>query len=327
MFMYDIKNLQKWIERTINEIPLPYEPTGLYAPVTHIMSIGGKRLRPLLCLLSHHLFNEHITDQVLMPSIGLEIFHGFTLVHDDIMDNASLRRGAPTIHTKWNNNTAILSGDVMCILAYQYLCKSSAEHLPSVLKLFGETAAKVCEGQQLDMNYELLPMITEEDYLTMIDLKTAVLIAASAQIGAIIGGASSEQAEKMYAFGRHLGMAFQIQDDLLDTYGDSHNFGKTIGNDIVTNKKTYLLVTALRLAQGDTQQKLNWWLSDKDIVAEEKIKNVKEIYDMLDIRRQAEEKINQYFISANEILEAVNVVPERKEQLHSFADQLINRNK
>jgi len=325
--MYVIKDLQTWIERAISEIPLSEGPSGLYAPVAHIMSIGGKRLRPLLCLLSHNLFNEQITNQVLMPAIGLEIFHGFTLVHDDIMDNSPLRRGAATVHKKWNNNTAILSGDVMCILAYQYLCKSEPEKLPAVLQLFGRTAAQVCEGQQLDMNYESLPVITEDDYLTMIDLKTAVLIAASAQIGAIIGNASPKQAEQMYAFGHHLGMAFQIQDDLLDTYGESSSFGKTIGNDIVTNKKTYLLVTALRLAKGAVQQELNQYLNNKSIAPEEKIKNVKAIYDTLNIRRYAEEKINEYFTCANEILNSIDVEPQRKEQLYTFAEQLINRNK
>ncbi|MDR0294650.1 MAG: polyprenyl synthetase family protein [Prevotellaceae bacterium] len=325
--MYLIKDLQIWIERAINEIPLSEGPSGLYAPVAHIMSIGGKRLRPLLCLLSHNLFNEQIANQVLMPAIGLEIFHGFTLVHDDIMDDSPLRRGASTVHRKWNNNTAILSGDVMCILAYQYLCKSAPEKLPVILQLFGKTAAQVCEGQQLDMNYESLPLITEDDYLTMINLKTAVLIAASVQIGAITGGASHKQAEQIYAFGHHLGMAFQIQDDLLDVYGDSNNFGKTIGNDIVTNKKTFLLVTAFRLAKGAVQQELNQWLADKNVTPEEKIKNIKVIYDMLDIRQHAEEKITEYFTRANEVLQTIDVEPQRKEQLCAFAEQLINRNK
>ena len=325
--MHLIKDLQVWIERAISEIPLSQEPANLYMPVAHLMSIGGKRLRPLLCLLSHNLFNEQITNQVLLPAIGLEIFHGFTLVHDDIMDDSPLRRGAPTVHKKWNNNTAILSGDVMCILAYQYLCKSEPEKLPAILKLFGETAAQVCEGQQLDMNYESLPLITEDDYLTMIDLKTAVLIAASAQIGAITGNASSKQAEQMYAFGHHLGMAFQIQDDLLDTYGDSGSFGKTIGNDIVTNKKTFLLVTALRLAKGVGRQELNRLIADKNIAPEEKIKQVKAIYDALDVRKYAEEKINEYFTGAKEVLDAIDVEPQRKEQLYAFAEQLINRNK
>jgi len=325
--MYTIKDIQNRIEQAISEIPLLKEPAGLYAPVAHIMSIGGKRLRPLLCLLAHNLFNDRISDSVLMPAIGLEIFHAFTLVHDDIMDKAPLRRGAPTVHNKWNDNTAILSGDVMCIFAYQYLSKAEPAILSDILKLFGETAAQVCEGQQLDMNYESLPLITEEDYLAMIDLKTAVLIAASAQIGAIIGGAAPEQAKKMYAFGHALGMAFQIQDDLLDAYGDSLCFGKTIGNDIVTNKKTYLLVTALRLAKGDIQQKLNRWLANKDFIPEEKINHIKAIYDDLNIRRQAEEKINLYFAQANEILAAVKIAPQRKEQLYAFAEQLITRNK
>jgi geranylgeranyl diphosphate synthase type II len=327
VFMYGIKDLQDRIELAISEIPLADEPVGLYGPVAHIMSIGGKRLRPLLCLLSHHLFNEQINDQAIMPAIGLEIFHAFTLVHDDIMDMASLRRGAPTVHKKWNNNTAILSGDVMCILAYQYLCKADPEKLPAILKLFGETAAKVCEGQQLDMNYELLPMITEEDYLAMIALKTAVLIAVSAQIGAITGGASSKEAEKMYAFGHHLGMAFQIQDDLLDTYGDGNLLGKIIGNDIKTNKKTWLLVAALRLAKDDIQQELKMWLTDKTILSSEKFINIKRIYDTLNIRAHAEEKIKQYFSCANEILDSVKIAAQQKEQIYLFANQLINRNR
>ncbi len=325
--MYTISELQAWVEKAIKAIPLDGKPEELYSPVSYMMSIGGKRLRPLLSLLSYNMFNDKIGNEILLPALGLEIFHGFTLVHDDIMDNAAMRRKSKTVHNKWNTNIAILSGDVMCIMAYKYLGEAGAHHHREILQLFGRTAAQVCEGQQLDMNYESKPVITEEDYLAMIALKTAVLIAAAAKIGAIAGGAAATDAEKMYDFGYHLGMAFQIQDDLLDAYGNADNFGKTIGSDIVTNKKTFLLTTAQRLATGKVRTELDLWLANKGVAADEKIKGVLAIYDKLEVRRKAEDAINNYFNRAAKILAGVQVDTKRKEQITGFAQQLINREK
>ncbi len=323
--MYSINELRSWVEKAITTMSLKDKPEELYAPVSYMMSIGGKRVRPVLSLLSYNLFSDRVDDKILLPAVGLEIFHGFTLVHDDIMDNAAIRRNRDTIHKKWNNNIAILSGDVMCILAYQYLCEAAPEQLGDILKIFGRTAAQVCEGQQFDMNYEQLPMIVEADYLQMIELKTAVLIAAAAQIGAVAGGASTIEANKMYTFGHHLGMAFQIQDDLLDTYGDTKTFGKAVGSDIVTNKKTYLLVTALRCADKQTRTELELWLNNKGNTPAEKIEGVRAIYDKLQVREKAEKAINKYFDQASAILESIAVNPERKQEITCFAQQLINR--
>ncbi len=325
--MYSVDELRSWVERSINTLPLTGKPRELYLPVSYMMSIGGKRIRPLLSLLSYNMFSERIDDRIVLPALGLEVFHGFTLLHDDIMDNAGIRRGQDTVWKKWNSNVAILSGDVMCIMAYQYLCEADPAYQPDVLKLFGRTAAQVCEGQQLDMNYEQLPFITIEDYLEMIALKTAVLLAASAQIGAIAAGASNSDAEKMYEFGYRLGMAFQLQDDLLDAYGKSAVFGKAIGNDMLTNKKTFLLVTALREAGEEDRRSLNAWLAAKDAVPEEKIRGMLDIYDRLGIRAKTEEAITLYFSQAADILRSLDIDPKRKEQLSNFAHELINRDK
>jgi geranylgeranyl diphosphate synthase type II len=325
--MITVHALQTQIEKEITALALSKAPRELYAPVSYMMSIGGKRIRPLLCLLSYNLFNDHINKEILLPAVGIEIFHGFTLVHDDVMDRAPVRRGYDTVHRKWNANVAMLSGDVMCIMAYHYLCEAAPRYLGEVLQLFGTTAAQVCEGQQFDMNYEHLAHIEEEAYLQMIALKTAVLLAASAQIGAVAGGAATQDVKRMYEFGRCLGMAFQIQDDLLDAYGDSDTFGKTIGGDIITNKKTFLLVYALKKAGDAQRNKLEYWLKNEEAAPEDKIKNVLEIYDELNVREQAGKAIDQYFEQAEEALAAVTIADERKEELRNFACQLINREK
>jgi geranylgeranyl diphosphate synthase type II len=322
-----VRTLQALIEKEITALNLSGTPRELYDPVAYMMSMGGKRIRPLLCLLSCHLFSDHIGREILLPAVGLEIFHGFTLVHDDVMDQAPVRRGVDTVHRKWNANVAMLSGDVMCIMAYRYLCAAAPRYVGDILRLFGTTAAQVCEGQQFDMNYEHLARIDEAAYLQMIELKTAVLLAAAAQIGAIAGGAAAQDAQRMYAFGRCLGMAFQIQDDLLDAYGDSGTFGKAIGGDILTNKKTFLLVHALKQAEGEQQRKLACWLANKDAAPEEKINNILEIYEALNVREQAGKAIDRYFGQAGKELAAVAVADERKEELRNFACHLINRKK
>ncbi|MDR0692173.1 MAG: polyprenyl synthetase family protein [Prevotellaceae bacterium] len=327
MRIVTVHTLQAQIEKEIVALDLAKAPRELYAPVSYMMSMGGKRIRPLLCLLSYNLFNDHINKEILLPAVGIEIFHGFTLVHDDVMDQAPVRRGYDTVHKKWNINVAMLSGDVMCIMAYRYLCEAAPQYVTDILQLFGTTAAQVCEGQQFDMNYEHLARIEEEEYLQMIELKTAVLLAASAQIGAIAGGATVQNVQRMYKFGRCLGMAFQIQDDLLDAYGDSNTFGKTIGGDIITNKKTFLLVQALKKAQGAQQYKLEYWLKNRDAPPEEKITNMLEIYNELNIYEQAGKAIDHYFGQAEKELTAVALADERKEELRNFAFHLINRKK
>ena len=319
--------LQAQIEKEIVALDLAKTPRELYAPVSYMMSMGGKRIRPLLCLLSYNLFNDHINKEILLPAVGLEIFNGFTLVHDDVMDQAPVRRGYDTVHKKWNTNVAMLSGDVMCIMAYRYLCEAAPQYVADILQLFGTTAAQVCEGQQFDMNYEHLARIEEEEYLQMIELKTAVLLAASAQIGAIAGGAAAQDVKRMCGFGRCVGMAFQIQDDLLDAYGDSNTFGKTIGGDIITNKKTFLLVHALKKAQGAQQHKLEYWLKNREAAPEEKINNIQEIYNELNICEHAGKAIDHYFEHAGKELAAVALADDRKEELRNFACHLINRKK
>jgi geranylgeranyl diphosphate synthase type II len=316
---------QEIIEREIRALDLSGAPHELYAPVAYMMSMGGKRIRPLLCLLSWNLFcDEPPGREILRPAVGLEIFHGFTLVHDDVMDRAPLRRGFDTVHRRWNANIAMLSGDVMCIMAYRYLGEAAPRYLGDILRLFSTTAAQVCEGQQLDMNYERTARIDEPEYLQMIELKTAVLLAAAAQIGAVAGGAPAQDAQRMYAFGRSLGMAFQIQDDLLDVYGDA-GFGKVIAGDILTNKKTFLLVQALRQARGEQQRTLEYWLANNDAAPQEKIRRILEVYEALNVREQAGTAIDRYFEQAEKELAAVALADERKEELRNFARHLINR--
>jgi geranylgeranyl diphosphate synthase type II len=325
--MYSVSDIREWLDKAIATLVLPKEPDGLYAPASYMMTIGGKRLRPMLCLLTGNLFTDRIDNDMLMPALGIEIFHTFTLVHDDIMDNAPTRRNRPTVHCKWNTNTAILSGDVMCIAAYRHLCQANPAHQTEILRLFNRTAAQVCEGQQLDMNYENHLIITEEEYLQMIELKTAVLMAASAEIGAIAGSSDPQDAARMYAFGRWLGLAFQIQDDLLDAFGDADVFGKNIGNDIVCNKKTFLLMLAMQQAAKNDKTSLITLLTDKHIAPKQKIDEMLAIYRRLQIRPQAEARIAAYFGKAMAQLDELSVAHERTENLRQFTENYMNRKK
>ncbi|MDR3351104.1 MAG: polyprenyl synthetase family protein [Prevotellaceae bacterium] len=325
LYMYSISEVREWVDRVIRNLHVPGEPQELYGPVSYVMSMGGKRVRPMLCVLSCNLFSERIDNRVLFPAVGLELFHAFTLVHDDIMDNAVLRRNQATVHRKWDVNSAILSGDVMCIAAYRYICEVDPVYLPEVLRLFNETAAQVCEGQQLDMNYERHAVISEEEYLQMVERKTAVLLAAAAKIGAIAGGASSQHVAGMYEFGRLLGVAFQIQDDLLDVYGDADIFGKVIGHDIACNKKTFLLLLAMQQASGSDKRDLFSLLTGKGVSVEEKIRSMLDIYRRLQIRQQVEGHIAGYYERALALLDTVDVAPGRKEYMRQFAEKLVGR--
>ena len=323
--MFAIEELDKFVENGLAALNLRQEPKELYEPIEYMISIGGKRLRPELCLLTYNLFSDKIEKSILHPALALEIFHGFTLIHDDIMDKAELRRGQQTVHRKWNDNVAILSGDVMSIQAYQLLANAPQAVLPQVLALFSKTAAQVCEGQQYDMNFENIPYITMDDYISMISLKTAVLIACSAKMGALIAGAEEKTAQALYDFAFSLGIAFQIQDDLFDTFGQGNVFGKKIGGDIMNNKKTWLLVESFKVADKVQKQQLNEIMAMGEDQEEEKIARMQQMYITLGIKEAATEAIMGYSNKALEIIGKAGFTPAQMEQLHKFADKLIKR--
>ena len=318
------------ILRIVNEglDSLPYErrPASLYEPVRYVLSLGGKRMRPVLMLLGYNLFKDHPED-ILMPALGLETYHNYTLLHDDLMDNADVRRGHQTVHKKWDANTAILSGDSMLVLAYQRVAQCDDDHLPQVLSLFTETALEIGEGQQYDMDFETRNDVTEEEYIEMIRLKTSVLLACALKIGAILGDASKADADLLYQFGEKIGLAFQLQDDLLDVYGDPLVFGKAIGGDITSNKKTYMLINAVNRADAAQREELMRWIGAKTFDRTEKVAAVTRLYDEIGIRQLCEAKINHYFEQGKQLLEQVSVASERKEPLRAYMDELLHRNK
>ncbi|KQS25371.1 polyprenyl synthetase family protein [Dyadobacter sp. Leaf189] len=301
-------------------------PAELYEPISYIMSLHGKRFRPLLTLLASSIYSEDV-ERSIRPAMAVEVFHNFTLMHDDIMDRAPLRRGKPTVHEKWNANTAILSGDVMLIRAYDLLLDIPKDQLRLVLARFNQTAAEVCEGQQLDMNFETRWNVTEEEYLEMIRLKTSVLLGFALELGGIIGGADDESVRLLYSAGENMGIGFQLKDDLLDVYGDPSKFGKQVGGDIISNKKTFLLIEALSKATGSHKAALDQWISAAEFDPEEKVGAVKAIYESLDIRKFTEEKINTYFEKGLANLRSLNVEESRKASLLQFVQQLVEREK
>ena len=324
--MYSQAELKELVDKAIINLTFSSEAEKLIFPVKYILSIGGKRLRPVIALMSCNLFKDKIDDAIL-PAAGIEVFHNFTLVHDDIMDQASVRRNFPTVHAKWNTNQAILSGDVMAFIANDCFLQTPPPTLLKVFRAFNKAAIEVCLGQQLDMDFEKTAFISNEEYLRMIELKTATLLAASAMIGAIIGEADDKDTALLYDFGNSLGLAFQIQDDLLDVYGDVKVFGKISGGDIVTNKKTFLLIKALELATGNTLKKLQEQVQIKEFNPEEKIKTVMEIFDQLNIRSITEDLANDYISKSLSRLEKVNANKERKNELYQMATSLIGRSK
>ncbi|PLX19439.1 MAG: isoprenyl synthetase, partial [Marinilabiliales bacterium] len=268
--MYNLKELQDLINKKISNEKIGREPFSLYDPIKYTLESGGKRIRPVLVLMTCNLFSDKI-EHALRPAIGLEIFHNFTLLHDDIMDHADIRRGNPTVHKKWNENAAILSGDAMFIKAYEYFLDCQSTNFREILKIFNSTALEVCEGQQYDMEFEEKAIVTEAEYLRMIELKTSVLLAAALKIGALLGGANEKDADLLYQFGLNIGLAFQLQDDYLDVYGDVKVFGKKIGGDIVANKKTFMLIKAQEMARGEIKEQLNQLLNEQDFDRETKI--------------------------------------------------------
>ena len=305
------------------------EPAGLYDPLRYMMEIGGKRIRPRLCLTTYSLFKDSLDRKVLAPAAALEVFHSFTLIHDDIMDKADVRRGVPTVYHKWNENTAILSGDVMSIESYKLIAEAPAEVLPEALQLFSKTAAEVCEGQQYDMDFENMECVPMEDYMKMIGLKTAVLIACSAKMGAVIAGAPAEDCERLYRYGYDLGLAFQIADDWLDTYGDPEVFGKAIGGDIVNNKKSWLMTRAFEKA-ADMKDELMAAMAMPVHTAEHrwaKVDAVKGIYDKLGIGEEAKQEIIRLHSQAMGYIAQLDLAPEKAALLENYAKKLIGRAK
>ena len=322
--MLDFTDAQQLINEHLKKLELTGEPVELYEPIRYILSIGGKRMRPALVLMSCSLYTDSV-EHAILPALGIEVFHNFTLVHDDIMDQSVIRRNKPTVNDKWNENIAILSGDAMSILSYKYICQSPAGLLKDVIDLFTVTALKVCEGQQFDLNFEADMQVAVKDYIRMIELKTSALIAASLKLGAILGRAPDDDRYHLYEFGRDLGIAFQIRDDYLDIFGDPDKFGKRIGNDIVTNKKTYLMIMALELARGNQRNELIRLLQNRETTPEEKISSVKRIYTRLDVGKITQSKEKQYYDRALQSLSRVSVEPEKKESLLRFAGKLMER--
>lgn len=322
--MLSFKEIQEKIEREIGQLEFDCPPKSLYEPITYILSLGGKRIRPALVLMAYNLYREDV-EKAIRPAIGLEVFHNFTLLHDDLMDQADKRRNKPTVHKVWNANTAILSGDAMLIAAYQLIGETAPEHLKEVLDLFTRTALEICGGQQYDMEFESRMDVSEEEYLEMIRLKTAVLLACSLKTGAILAGVSREDAENLYRFGINIGLAFQLQDDLLDVYGDTKTFGKNIGGDILCNKKTFLLINALRRAEGEQKAQLEHWIARKDFDAAEKIAAVTNIYNVLGLKELSEAKMQTYYAEGMKNLAALSVSEERLAVVKEVTSRLMFR--
>lgn len=324
--MYTSKEILDIVSRYIDNLPYDRKPQSLYEPIKYVLSAGGKRIRPSFVLMAYNLFKDDV-ETALPAAAALETYHNYTLLHDDLMDNADVRRGRPTVHKKWNANTAILSGDTMLSLAYLHLANCKTENLKAALDLFTVTALEVSEGQQYDMEFETRTDVKEEEYIEMIRLKTSVLLACALKMGALLAGASAEDAELIYKFGEKVGLAFQLQDDYLDVYGDPVVFGKAIGVDITSNKKTYMLINAWSRSEGETRSELNHWLGVSHFDREEKIKAVTNIYNNLGIDKLAEVKIKECFDESRKYLDAISVADERKQVLRGYTEKMMNRKK
>lgn len=307
---------------------LPYErkPYSLYEPIRYVLDIGGKRMRPTLMLMAYNLYKDHPED-IMMSAAALETYHNYTLLHDDLMDHADMRRGQPTVHKKWDDNTAVLSGDTMLVLAFQRMAQCDDRHLRTILDLFTRTALEIGEGQQYDMEFESRNDVTEEEYIEMIRLKTSVLLACAMQIGAVLADAPADDQKNLYLFGEKIGLAFQLQDDFLDVYGDERVFGKAIGGDIASNKKTYMLINAMNRANAQQKAELMKWLSATEFDRAEKVLAVTRIYDELGIGQVAKQKIKFYFEESRKYLDEVRVEESRKEELRRYAEILLHREK
>lgn len=318
--------LFSFFEKHLDELQFSHQPTELYGPIAYTLNLGGKRIRPVLTLMSCEMFGGDATD-ALPQAVAIELFHNFTLIHDDIMDDAPLRRGKRTVFKKWNPNIAILSGDTLFALAYQFAQQADRRLLPEILSIFNQTAIEVCEGQQYDLNYERMNNVSVDGYLKMIRLKTAVLFGASLKIGALIGGASEEHAENLYEFGLNIGMGFQLKDDLLDTFGDEHVFGKKTGGDILTNKKTFLYLSALERANDEQKEKLHHLYNTHDEDEEIKIRYVIDIFTQLKVFKAANLEIDKYWDNGLQSLDKIKISDENKEILLDVAYKMIVREK
>lgn len=308
----------------LDDLTYDRKPASLYEPIKYVLSMGGKRIRPTLMLLAYNMFKDD-PERILMNAIALETYHNYTLLHDDLMDNADLRRGHATVHTKWNANTAILSGDSMLVLAYERMAQCDSRHLADVLHLFTTTALEIGEGQQYDMEFESRNDVCEEEYIEMIRLKTSVLLACALKIGAVLADASPQDADNLYKFGEQIGLAFQLQDDYLDVYGDSKVFGKKIGGDIVSNKKTYMLINAFNHANEAQRHELERWIGAKNFDREEKVAAVTALYNEIGIDKMAQDKIAYYFGQSRRYLDAVQVSADRKVELTNYAQRMMKR--
>lgn len=322
--MINADQILKLVNDYLVQLPYDRRPASLYEPIRYVLSMGGKRIRPVLMLLSYNLFKED-PETILMPACALETYHNYTLLHDDFMDNADLRRGHETVHKKWNANTAILSGDSMLVLAYQRMQQCSSDKMSEVLALFTETALEIGEGQEYDMAFEHRDDVSEEEYIEMIRLKTSVLLACALKIGAILAGASKEDADNLYRFGEQIGLAFQLQDDFLDVYGDTRVFGKAIGGDITSNKKTFMLINALNHANEEQRRQLESWIGATEFDRDEKVAAVTRLYNEIGIDRMAQDKIAYYFEQSRKYLQAVSVEESRKAELAAYAQRMMNR--
>ncbi|MFL5765860.1 MAG: polyprenyl synthetase family protein [Bacteroidia bacterium] len=324
--MNNIEAYQRQIEEALKNKKYGANPKELYEPISYIMSLGGKRMRPVLVMMACELFDGDVSN-ALHPALAIELFHNFTLVHDDLMDKAPLRRNQPTVHEKWNNNIAILSGDAMMVRAYQELCMCEPQLLPALIDIFSDTAVKVCEGQQFDMNYETMQKVSIQQYIKMIELKTAVLLGGALKIGAITGGAREEDAQRLYDFGKNIGTAFQLQDDILDVYADAAKFGKQKGGDIISNKKTYLLLKAIEMAEGNRYMKeeLHQWINAPTFDAKEKVEAVINIYNFLNVKDLARAEMQKQYDLALTFLKDIPISEEKKNMLVGFAESLMVR--
>lgn len=324
--MLTATEIQEKVNAYIASLPYERRPKSLYDPIEYVLAAGGKRIRPSFVLMAYNLFHDDV-DRILPVATALETYHNYTLLHDDLMDKADMRRGRPTVHKKWDDNTAILSGDTMLVLAYEHLAKCDTKYLKPALDLFTETALEVSEGQQFDMEFETRNDVAEEEYIEMIRLKTSILLACALKMGAVVAGASDADANALYAFGEKVGLAFQLQDDLLDVYGDPKVFGKAIGGDITSNKKTFMLINAFNRADAGTRAELERWTTATEFDPAEKIAAVTEIYNRLGIDKLAEQRIKEYFEQSRQHLDELSVSDDRKAVLREYTERMMNRKK
>lgn len=322
--MYTSEELLSKVNRFLADLPYDRQPSSLYEPIRYVLSMGGKRIRPVLMLLAYQLYKDD-PEAILMQAVALETYHNYTLLHDDLMDNADLRRGHETVHKKWNANQAILSGDSMLVLAYERMAQCPKDKLANVLAVFTETALQIGEGQQYDIDFEHRTDVSEEEYIEMIRLKTSVLLACALKIGGILADAPAEDLENLYKFGEQMGLAFQLQDDFLDVYGDSKVFGKAIGGDITSNKKTYMLINAFNRANDRQREELMRWVTAKEFDRQEKVAAVTQLYNEIGIDKLAQQKIAFYFEESTKYLSAVKVSDERKAELRAYAEKMMVR--